>query len=345
EDAQPVTQRQQRLNPTRSIGHSCSTRGSTQDNLHMSIWNDTIQLYNAPSTFQRCMISIFSDLLEDCMEVFMDDFTVYVESFEACLHNLSRVLHRCIDNNLVLNFEKYHFMVTKGIVLGNLVSTRGIEVDKAKIDVISSLPNPASMREVRSFLGHVDFSKITLPLSKLLQKDVDFNFDQPCVDAFQELKRRLTSVPILQALNWELQFEFMCDASNSVLEAVLGQRVSKQPHVIAYASRMMDVAQVNYTATEKELLTSLVPLEEAGRKAETDLMDAASPRVRRRDQGQERCRECYSGSLEPMTHVTPWYADICNYLIASTYPKGAPKAIKGRLASNAKYYIWDDPYL
>ncbi|RDX87721.1 Retrovirus-related Pol polyprotein, partial [Mucuna pruriens] len=111
-------------------------------------------LCNAPSTFQRCMTSIFSDLLQDCMEVFMDDFTVYDDLFEACLSNLSKVLKRCIDKNLVLIFEKYHFMVTEVIVLGHLVSNRGIEVDKAKIDVITSLPNPASVREVRSFLGH-----------------------------------------------------------------------------------------------------------------------------------------------------------------------------------------------
>ncbi|RDY05498.1 Retrovirus-related Pol polyprotein, partial [Mucuna pruriens] len=150
-------------------------------------------LCNAPSTFQRCMTSIFSDLLQECMEVFMDDFTVYADSFQACLSNLSKVLTRCIDINLVLNFEKCHFMVTEGIVLGHLVSNRGIEVDKAKIDVITSLPNPASVQEVRSFLGHAgfyrrfikNFSKLALPLSKLLQKDVEFNFDQPCIEAFQ----------------------------------------------------------------------------------------------------------------------------------------------------------------
>ncbi|RDX67057.1 Retrovirus-related Pol polyprotein from transposon 17.6, partial [Mucuna pruriens] len=134
-------------------------------------------LCNAPSTFQRCMTSIFLDLLQDCMEVFMDDFTVYANSFDACPKNLS-----------------------KGIVLGHLVSNKGIEVDKSKIDIITSLPNPASVREVRSFLGHAgfyrrfikNFSKIAFPLPKLLQKDVEFKFDQPCIEAFQELKNLLT---------------------------------------------------------------------------------------------------------------------------------------------------------
>ncbi|RDX90219.1 Retrovirus-related Pol polyprotein from transposon 17.6, partial [Mucuna pruriens] len=122
----------------------------------------------------------------DCMEVFMDDFMVYANSFDPCLGNLFKVLTRCINTNLMLNFEKCHFMVTEGIVLGHLVSNRGIEVDKSKIDIITSLPNPTSVWEVRSFLGHAgfyrrfikNFSKIALPLSKLLQKDVEFNFDQ-----------------------------------------------------------------------------------------------------------------------------------------------------------------------
>ncbi|RDY03459.1 Retrovirus-related Pol polyprotein, partial [Mucuna pruriens] len=203
-------------------------------------------LCNAPSTFQRCMTSIFSDLLQDCMKVFMDDFTVYATSFDACLKNLSRVLTRSINTNLVLNFEKCHFMVTEEIVLGHLVSSRGIEVDKTKIDIITSLSNPAFVWEVRSFLGHArfyrrfikNFSKIALSLSKLLQKDVDFIFDQPCIEAFQELKTRLASAPILQAPNWEYPFELMCDTSNLTLEVILGQRVevSKQLHVITYAS-------------------------------------------------------------------------------------------------------------
>ncbi|KAL0549683.1 hypothetical protein IC582_014170 [Cucumis melo] len=92
-------------------------------------------LCNAPGTFQRCMMSIFFDFIEKCIEVFMDDFTVYGDSFDACLASLELILNRCIETNLVLNYEKYHFMVSYGIVLGHLVSSRGIEVDKAKIDV------------------------------------------------------------------------------------------------------------------------------------------------------------------------------------------------------------------
>ena len=96
-------------------------------------------LCNAPGTFQRCMMSIFSDMLEEIIEVFMDDFSVFGDSFDLCLHNLTLVLKRCEENNLVLNWEKCHFMVQQGIVLGHVISRRGIEVDKAKVEVISSL--------------------------------------------------------------------------------------------------------------------------------------------------------------------------------------------------------------
>ncbi|RDY07566.1 Retrovirus-related Pol polyprotein from transposon 17.6, partial [Mucuna pruriens] len=156
-------------------------------------------------------------------------------------------------------------------MLGHLVSNKGIEVDRAKTDIISSLLNPTSVREVRSFLGHAgfyrrfikNFNNLALPLSRLLQKDVEFNFDQPCIEAFQELKNRLTSAPILQVPNWDLPFELMCDASNSALGAVLGQRagVGQPVHVVAYASRTMDSAQQNYTTTEKELLAIVFALD------------------------------------------------------------------------------------
>ena len=128
-------------------------------------------LCNAPATFQRCMMAIFTDMVEDIMEVFMDDFSVVGDSFDDCLKNLKRVLKRCVETNLVLNWEKCHFMVHEGIVLGNLVSSKGIEVDRVKVDVIENLPPPTSVKAIRSFLGHAsfyrqfikDFSKIANP--------------------------------------------------------------------------------------------------------------------------------------------------------------------------------------
>ncbi|KAK9072138.1 hypothetical protein SSX86_008570 [Deinandra increscens subsp. villosa] len=226
-------------------------------------------LCNAPATFQRCMVSIFSDYVEEIIEVFMDDFTVYGNSFNECLKNLTKILKRCIETNLVLNYEKCHFMVDRGLILGHVVSSKGLEVDKAKIDVIKSLPYPNCVREVRSFLGHAgfyrrfikDFSKITRPMCELLQKDVEFKFNEACKRAFDTLKGSLVTAPIIQPPDWNLPFEIMCDASNQAVGAVLGQRKDRVPHVIYYASRTLDHAQRNYSTTEKELLAIVFALE------------------------------------------------------------------------------------
>ena len=102
-------------------------------------------------------MSIFSDMIEEIMEVFMDDFSVYGKTFDHCLENLDRVLQRCQEKDLILNWEKCHFMVREGIVLGHLVSERGIEVGKAKIEVIEQLPPPVNVKSIHSFLGHAGF--------------------------------------------------------------------------------------------------------------------------------------------------------------------------------------------
>ena len=103
-------------------------------------------LCNALATFQRCMLSIFCDLVERIMEDYKDDITIYGGSFGECLINLETVLHRCIEKNLVLSWEKCHFMVSPGIVLGHIISEKGIKVDKAKIDLIFKLPSPQMSR-------------------------------------------------------------------------------------------------------------------------------------------------------------------------------------------------------
>ena len=205
-------------------------------------------LCNAPATFQRCMMSIFSDMVEKFIEIFMDDFSIFGPSFDMCLTNLSQVLQRCEETNLVLNWEKCHFMVQEGVVLGHKISSRGIEVDKAKVEVIEKLPPPTSVKGVRSFLGHAgfyrrfikDFSKITKPLCKLLIKDAPFKFTDECLVAFNRLKRELISAPIITAPDWNLPFELMCDASDYAIGAVLGQRKENRLHVVYYASRTLN---------------------------------------------------------------------------------------------------------
>lgn len=160
-------------------------------------------------------------------------------------------------------------MVTDGIVLGHKVSKEGIEVDKAKIYLVANLPPPKSVKQIRSFLGHAgfyrrfikDFSMIARPLTNLLSKDVAFNFDESCMKAFERLRSLLISSPIVQAPNFSLPFEIMCDAFDFAVGAILGQKIEKKPHVIYYASRTLTDAQRNYTTTEKELLAVVFALE------------------------------------------------------------------------------------
>jgi hypothetical protein len=204
-------------------------------------------LCNAPGTFQRCMMSIFSDMIRKTMEVFMDDFSVIGDSFQSCLSHLDDMLKRCEDTKLCLNWEKSHFMVKEGIVLGHKISKNGIEAGKAKVDVIAKLPHPTTVKGVRSFLGHAgfyrrfiqDFSKISRPMTHLLEKDAPFIFSPECIEAFETLKKKLTEAPILVAPDWDLPFELMCDASDYAIGALLGQRKTKHFQPIHYASKTM----------------------------------------------------------------------------------------------------------
>ena len=216
-------------------------------------------LCNAPGTFQRCMMAIFSYMVEKIIEVFMDDFSVLGNSFDNCLENLRSVLVRCEETNLMLNWEKCHFMVQEGIVLGHQISVRGIEVNKAKIEAIEKLPPPSSVKGIRSFLGHIgfyrrlikDFSWIAKPLSSLLVQGTPFDFDEECVQAFSVLKNKLVSVPIVVPPDWDLPFKLMCDANEYEIRAILGQKRDKIFQVIHYASHTLNDAQLNYATTEK----------------------------------------------------------------------------------------------
>nr|GEX30256.1 reverse transcriptase domain-containing protein [Tanacetum cinerariifolium] len=226
-------------------------------------------LCNAPGMFQRCMMAIFHDMIEKTMEVFMDDFSVFGNSFQSCLSHLENMLKRCEDTNLCLNWEKSHFMVKEGIVLGHKIYEKGIEVDKAKVDVISKLPHPTTVKGIRSFLGHAgfyrrfikDFSKIARPMTRLVEKDTPFIFSQECVDAFQTLKRMLTETPILIAPDWDMPFALMFNASDFAIGVVLGQCRYKHFRPLHYASKTMTEAEPKYTKTEKEMLAVVYAFE------------------------------------------------------------------------------------
>ena len=154
-------------------------------------------------------------------------------------------------------------------MLRHIVSREGIEVDKAKVELISNLPTPKCVKDIRSFLGHArfyrrfirDFSAIAYPLCNLLAKDVTFEWSQACERAFDKLKTMLVSPPIMRSPNWELLFKIMCDASDYAIGAVLGQREDKKAYVIYYASKTLDSAQSNYTNMEKEFLAVVFTLE------------------------------------------------------------------------------------
>nr|GEW82377.1 reverse transcriptase domain-containing protein [Tanacetum cinerariifolium] len=150
-------------------------------------------LCNAPGTFQRCMMAIFHDMIEKTMEVFMDDFLVFRNSFQSCLPHLEKMLKRCEDTNLCLNCEKSQFMVKEGIVLSHKISKEGIEVDKAKLEVIAKLPHPTTVKSIQSFLGHAGF-----------------------------YRRKLTEAPILISPDRDMPFELMGEASDFAIGAVLG---------------------------------------------------------------------------------------------------------------------------
>ncbi|GJR51099.1 reverse transcriptase domain-containing protein [Tanacetum coccineum] len=322
-------------------------------------------LCNAPGTFQRCMMAIFHDMIEKTIEMFMDDFSVFGYSFDSCLSNLEKMLKWCEDTNLVLNWEKCHFMCKKGMVLGHKISKAGIEVDRAKVDVIAKLPHPTTVKGVRSFLGHAGFyrrfiqyfSKIARPMTHLLEKETPFMFSKDCINAFQTLKKKLTEAPILVVPDWNLPFELMCDASDFTIGAVLGQRKMKHFQHIHYASKTMTEAQIHYTTTEKEMLAvvyafekfrpylvlskSIVYTDHSALKYLMNKQDA-KPRLLRWVLLLQEFDITISDKKR--NESTPWFADYANYHAGNFIIKGMSTQQKRKFFKDVKHYFWDDPY-
>nr|GEY47073.1 reverse transcriptase domain-containing protein [Tanacetum cinerariifolium] len=266
-------------------------------------------LCNAPGTFQRCMLAIFHDMVEKTMEVFMDDFSVFGNFFENCLSRLDKMLQRCEDTNLSLNWEKSHFMVKEVIVLGHKISKNRIEVDKAKVDVIAKLPHPTTVKD--------------------------------CIKAFQTLKKKLTEAPILIAPNWDLPFELMCDASDFAIGAVLGQRHEKHFKPIHYASKTINDAESNYTTIEKEMLAVVEPSGRPSvpiRKLYENVLDPKEINETFPLETLSMVTFCDDSSAS-------WFADFANYHAGNFIVKGMTSQQKNKFFKDVKHYFWDDPFL
>ncbi|GKB87090.1 reverse transcriptase domain-containing protein [Tanacetum coccineum] len=318
------------------------------------------------------MMAIFHDMIEKTMEVFMDDFSVFEDSFDSCLSNLEKMLKRYEDTNLVLNWEKCHFMCREGIMLGHKILKSGIEVYRAKFDVIAKLRHPTTVKGVRSFLGHAgfyrrfiqDFFKIARPMTHLLEKESPFVFSKDCINAFETFKKKLTEAPILVVLDWNLPFELMCDASDFTIE--------KEMLAVVYAFekfRPYLVLSKNIVYTDHSALKYLMNKQDANPRLLRWVLLLQEFDITIRDKkGNENLAADHLSRLEnphkdvlenkdinenfPLetlgvisSESTSWFAHFANFHAGNFIIKGMTTQQKKKFFKDAKHYFWDDPYL
>ncbi|RVW46875.1 Retrovirus-related Pol polyprotein from transposon 17.6 [Vitis vinifera] len=323
-------------------------------------------LCNAPATFQRCMLSIFSDMVERIMEVFMDDITVYGGSYKECLLHLEAVLQRCIEKDLVLNWEKCHFMVQQGIVLGHIISKNGIEVDKAKVELIVKLPPPTNVKGIRQFLGHAgfyrrfikDFSKISKPLRELLVKDAKFVWDEKCQKSFEELKQFLTTAPIVRAPNWKLPFEAQRNYTTTekeLLAIVFALNKFRAYLVGSFIVVFIDHSALKYLLTKQDakarLIRWILLLQEFNlqirdkKGVENVVADHLSRLVIAHDSHGLPINDDFPEESLMSIEVAPWYSHIANYLVTGEVPSEWSAQDKKHFFAKIHAYYWEEPFL
>jgi hypothetical protein len=218
---------------------------------------------NSPGTFSRLEVNTFQKYLHRTMEVFLDDFAVY-STREKHAQHLQECFDECMKVGISINTAKSVFLVPFGRLVGHIISKQGVATDPEKIAIIASLPLPTTVSEVKGFLGHTGYyrrfifrySVIAMSLTELLKRtDTPPVWTQACTEAFNTLKKKLASVPILVAPNWEKDFEVYVNASNVAIGVVLSQKDEKgHDHPIYFASWQLMQAERNYTVTEREAL-------------------------------------------------------------------------------------------
>ncbi|GJZ48265.1 reverse transcriptase domain-containing protein [Tanacetum coccineum] len=259
------------------------------------------------------MLAIFHDMIEESIEVFMDDFSVFGNSFDTCLNNLDKMLQHCKYAHLVLNWEKCHFMVKEGIVLRRKVSSAGLEVEKEKFEVISKLPPPTDI------------------------KDTPFELDDECQKAFESLKEKLTCSPVIVSPNWNLLFELMCDASDFAVGAVLGQKdVFAFDKFRSYLILSKTIVHTDHSALRHSfkkqdakprlirwiLLLQEFDIEIKDRKGTENVAVGHLSQLKNDETSDDsEVDDNFPGEtlMEINTKDEPWVADFANYLVEEPY--------------------------
>nr|GEW16750.1 DNA-directed DNA polymerase [Tanacetum cinerariifolium] len=285
-------------------------------------------LYNAPGTFQRCMLAIFHDMVEKTMEVFMDDFLVFRNSFENCLSRLDKMLQRCKDTNLSLNWEKSHFMVKEGIVLGHKISKNGIEVDKAKVDVIAKLPHPTTVKGAVLGQRHEKHFKPIHYASKMMN-DAESNYTTT-------EKEMLTVVYAFEKFwSYLIMNKSIVHTDHSALKYLFAKKDAKARLLRwvlllqEFDFKVLDIKGAENLAADH--LSRLENLYE-------NVLDP------------KEINETFP--LETLSMVTfrgdssaPWFEDFANYHAGNFIVKGMTSQQKNKFFKDVKHYFWDDLFL
>ena len=219
-------------------------------------------LCNAPATFQRTMDKVLKDLKDKFVMVYLDDVIIYSKTFNEHLQHIEQVFERIQSANLRLKAEKCKFAANELQFLGHVVGSEGVKPDPEKVDKIVNYPVPKNIRELRGVLGLFsyyrrfikDFSQRADPLYELLKKESNYEWTEKQQKAFEELKQKITTAPVVKYPDFEQPFFLYTDASITGVGAVLAQKDGKNEHVIAYASRTLTPAERNYGITELECL-------------------------------------------------------------------------------------------
>ncbi|KMQ83357.1 enzymatic polyprotein endonuclease reverse [Lasius niger] len=219
-------------------------------------------LKNAPATFQRLMNSVLTGIQGLRCLVYLDDIVIYGSSLEDHNKRLTEVLRRLRENNLKLQPDKCEFLRKEVIYLGHIISENGIMPDPSKLAAIKNFPTPKRVKDIQSFIGLAgyyrkfieDFSRIAKPLTKLTKKSEKFIWSAEQQNAFDALKEKLMTAPVLKYPDFSEEFNVTTDASDYAIGAVLSQGPVGNDRPVAYASRILSRAEQNYNTTEKELL-------------------------------------------------------------------------------------------